>query len=140
MGEQSQRFRVNSRDVVHETIDGEVIAIDLGRGSYYSLTGGAADIWSMLEAGASAEELVSAFDGGADPATVEREVRDLLERLETEALIQPGDREPAGAPPAPGAFEYRTPVFEKYEDMQDYFLLDPIHEVGSAGWPKRASA
>ena len=133
------RFTINSKDVVHENIDGEVIAIDLGRGSYYSLAGGAADVWSMLEAGASAEQLVSAFDGGADRATVEREVRDLLERLEAEALVVPAGEAGGGGPPA-AAIPYRPPVFEKYEDMQDYFLLDPIHEVGSAGWPQPKDA
>ena len=28
------------------------------------------------------------------------------------------------------------PVLEKYTDMQELLLLDPIHDVEEAGWPK----
>jgi hypothetical protein len=113
-----------------------VIAIDLGRGSYYSLSGAAADVWSMLQTGASAEELAAAFDGGADSAEVDREVRALLERLQAETLILPDEVEGAAEPNATARFTYRPSVFEKYDDLQDYFMLDPIHEVDPAGWPR----
>jgi len=33
---------------------------------------------------------------------------------------------------------FAPPVLERYTDMQDYFLLDPIHEVSPEGWPKPA--
>ena len=45
-----------------------------------------------------------------------------------------------GAPDASGekvAFE--PPRLERYTDMKDYFLLDPIHEVDTAGWPRPAA-
>ena len=134
MGERQQRFRVNSKDIVHELIDGEVIAIDLGRGSYYSLAGAAADAWSLLVEGASGEGLAAAFDGGVDREQIERELGSLLEQLEAEALIAPDEN--GGAEPAAGEIPYRPPVFEKFDDMQDYFMLDPIHEVAPAGWPR----
>lgn len=140
MGSVSRRYRVNSRDVVHELIDGEVIAIDLGRGSYFSLAGGAADVWSMLESGASAEDLVAAFDGGAEREEIETEVAALLRALAAESLIVPDDSGGPAGGGAGGEVPYRKPVFEKYEDMQDYFMLDPIHEVGSAGWPRPQGA
>jgi hypothetical protein len=31
------RFRIDAENVVHETVNGEVIAIEVGNGSYYSL-------------------------------------------------------------------------------------------------------
>lgn len=131
----SARYRVNSSEVVHEQVDGEVIAIDLGRGSYFSLSGGAADVWAMLERGASRDELTAAFEGAADPADLEREVDELLTRLVAEVLVRSDGTEPAGDPPGAGSVAYRPLVFEKYDDLQDYFALDPIHEVGGAGWP-----
>jgi hypothetical protein len=139
MNGMSQRFRVNSHDVVHETIDGEVIAIDLGRGSYYNLAGGAVPVWQLLARGATADQLVSAFTvDESDRAGVRESVEELLERLAAESLIvaEPVD---AGAnhagPPAEVGFEFEAPRFEKYDDMQDFFLLDPIHEVDASGWP-----
>jgi hypothetical protein len=33
---------------------------------------------------------------------------------------------------------FGQPVLEKFTDMADLLLLDPIHEVGEAGWPQRA--
>jgi hypothetical protein len=30
---------------------------------------------------------------------------------------------------------FNAPVLNKYTDMQDLLLLDPIHEVDATGWP-----
>ena len=30
---------------------------------------------------------------------------------------------------------YEPPQLEKYTDMQDLVLLDPVHEVDATGWP-----
>jgi hypothetical protein len=34
---------------------------------------------------------------------------------------------------------YSAPSFEKFDDMADQLLLDPIHEIGEAGWPVRSA-
>jgi hypothetical protein len=56
--------------VVHETIDGETIAIDLATGTYYSLAGSAAGIWAAVTAGLSRGDAVAAtvahYGGGAN--------------------------------------------------------------------------
>ena len=130
-------YRVNSGDVVHETIEGEVIAIDLARGSYYNLAGSGPRIWSQLVQGASAASIAQGFDS-EEPDLVEREVAGLIDRLAAESLIQehPG-AEATGPPSTEDAIPFEPPRFEKYTDMQDYFLLDPIHEVDASGWPNR---
>lgn len=130
------RFRVNTADVVHEVVDGEVIAIDLGRGSYYNLAGAAVPAWSMLEAGTTVNEIASTFDRAARNGTdIHAEIGELLSRLAAEALIVPAEE--AGDPPPVSVSGYESPRFEKYSDMQDFFLLDPIHEVDATGWPNR---
>jgi hypothetical protein len=93
------------------------------------------DAWQILVEGASIDELVTAFDVGADRGEVEREIGELIRRLEEEALILPDGQDSGGRPPA-DSLPYRPPVFEKFDDMQDFFLLDPIHDVGSTGWPR----
>jgi Coenzyme PQQ synthesis protein D (PqqD) len=138
-----QRLRINTENVVHETVDGELIAIDLSGGSYYSLSGSGPAIWSLLLGGASEAEICEALalthDG--DVETIRNEVASLLEQLLENGLAVPGDgagEAPAlDAPAAKATFE--PPKLERYTDMKDYFLLDPIHEVDTAGWPRPAA-
>jgi hypothetical protein len=131
-------------EIVHETVDGEVIAIDLDSGSYYSLAGSGPLIWSLLAGGASEVELRDALEarfGGVE--TIAGDVSTLLEQLRESGLIVATEREAAVAtlPAKAGDGEaYEAPRFERYTDMRDYFLLDPIHEVDSAGgWPRPAA-
>ncbi len=138
------RFRVDAESIVHETVDGEVIAIDLASGSYFSLAGSGPVIWDLLVAGASAEELRTALEGRYDaaPGEIEEALGELLPKLLESALIAAVEGEgaaSAAAPAANGSREaFAPPAFERYTDMKDYFLLDPIHEVDPAGWPKPA--
>jgi hypothetical protein len=139
-----QRLRINAGSVVHEEVDGEVIAIDLSGGSYYSLSGSGPAIWSMLAGGATESEICAALAarhrieaGEARPAVAE-----FLRRLrESELVVAAAEEEPGRPPPAHGGegpADFEPPVFERYTDMKDYFLLDPIHEVDATGWPKPA--
>ncbi len=143
MGE--SRFRIDAENVVHETVDGEVIAIDLGNGNYYSLAGSAPAIWDLLAGGATEAEICDAlaarFD--ADAETIRNEVSTLLGKLGESGLVV--SSEDGGAAPAPAAggdgakLPFEPPRLERYTDMKDYFLLDPIHEVDTAGWPRPAA-
>jgi hypothetical protein len=139
------RFRINAESVVHETVDGEVIVIDLASGSYYSLSGSGPEVWQMLSDGTSAAEacaaLMARFE--AEPEAVEAAVTALLSELEENALIVASEEAAVPSMESSGANGARKPfvppVFERYTDMKDYFLLDPIHEVGPEGWPKPAA-
>jgi len=140
------RLRVNAPEVIHETIDGEVIIISLASGNYYSVKGCGADVWDVIQhSNQTAPEIVAEVARlfGRSAAEVEASVVRFLEDLRTEGLIA-GDEGQHGGPTlavasangrAPSqAFE--PPVLEKYTDMQDLVLLDPVHEVGATGWPE----
>jgi hypothetical protein len=135
------RFRIGP-EIVHETVDGEVIAIDLDNGSYYSLAGSGPVIWGLLAGGASEAELRDALAARfGESEAIAGDVSALLEQLRENGLIVASDEEGAAAAPAPGVEDgatYEAPRFERYTDMKDYFLLDPIHEVDTAGWPRPA--
>ena len=145
-------FAVDGRRVVHETVDGEVILIQLERGHYYSLAGSGPEIWELLVGGHTAAEIVRALESrtGADGVQVDSAVDSLVQELQNEGLIEPvagssngESRRPqaddgpnvATASNSPADVEFAAPVLEKYTDMQDYLLMDPIHEVGGLGWP-----
>ena len=138
------RLRINSENVVHETIDGEVIIIDLASGSYYSLSGSGPAIWEALgDGGATASEVGDAIGHRYEAAAEEiaTAVSGLLDELSSNNLISVAENG-AGQPPRTESGErepFVAPKFERYNDMRDYFLLDPIHEVGAEGWPKPAA-
>src|SRR5207244_13566664 len=97
-------FRVNSPNVIHETIEGEVILIDLKTGTYYSLRDAGAAVWQAIERGAGedgiAAELRSRYE--ASESEIHDAVRRLLAELEREGLIRAdeGEAGPAVTPSA----------------------------------------
>jgi len=138
------RLRVNSPNVIYETIEGEVILIDLKTGTYYSLRDSGAAVWQAIEQGAGedgiAAELRSRYE--ASEEEIRDAVRRLLDELEREGLVRAEEGEAVSAAPASGngaeRLPFAAPVLEKHTDMQDLILLDPVHEVGAEGWPHPA--
>jgi Coenzyme PQQ synthesis protein D (PqqD) len=136
------RYRVNSPQVINETIDGEAIMINLATGSYYSLDRVGGDVWSLLEASLPVDDIVAELGRRyeASEDDIRRGVEDLLQRLSGEELVVPcDDTEPVRAvspePAAPERSPFHAPRLEKFTDMQDLILLDPVHQVDSRGWP-----
>ena len=84
-------FRVNSPQVIHETIDGEVIVISLATGSYYSMKGPAADAWELIQrpAGVGAADLLEALAARFDTPASELEAAfgPFLAELRAEGLV-----------------------------------------------------
>lgn len=139
----NRRHRVNSPSVIHETIDGEVILIDLKTGTYYSLRGVGAAIWQGIVRGADSEQIAgdlqNRYDATEDQTAAA--VDNLVVELEREGLIRGDDGGETAQPPAAenGAvprLPFESPSLEKHTDMQDLILLDPVHEVGAEGWPQ----
>jgi len=137
------RFRIGP-EIVHETVDGEVIAIDLTSGSYYSLAGSGPAVWELLVLGVSEAEIGAALADRfeAEQAEIGPAVSALLDQLRENGLIV-SETEVAVERPALASSDekapFETPRLERYNDMKDYFLLDPIHEVDTAGWPRPAA-
>jgi hypothetical protein len=144
------RFAVNHPAVVDEMIDGEVVVIDLATGCYFSLVDSAAVIWAALAARPTLDD-VAAYLGGAYDATPEECIAAsgaFLDALVDEGLVvQVPDSAHDGAdfgavpePPAAGG-PLLEPRFEKFDDMQQLILLDPVHEIDdAAGWPRVPTA
>ena len=136
----STRYEISSPQVIHETIDGEVVIINLESGNYYSLRGTGARAWAGIDQGAEpsaiAGDLESSFAGAGSAGA---EVETFLAALEAEGLIRASDQPdvPLALPEPAGAAAYAPPVLETFTDMQDLILLDPVHEVDEAhGWPQ----
>ncbi len=138
-------YRVNAPRVISESIEGELVMINLERGTYYSVEGSGDAIWRLVEAGLSHGEILAAtrdaVAGGDDPGGIESAVEAFLGRLLQEELIVPIDVSQGPGDSAAGAGfeadgEFVAPVLRVYSDMADILLLDPVHDVAETGWPQ----
>ncbi|MBI5948603.1 MAG: PqqD family protein [Chloroflexi bacterium] len=132
------RLRVNAPHVIGESVDGEALIVNLETGAYYSATGVGDAIWTLLAEGAGVAAIVNAITARYPAAAAGESVHAFLAELVEEGLaVGDSGAEPSTAAPAgvslPAAFT--APVLQKYTDMQDLLLLDPIHEVDDTGWP-----
>lgn len=126
-------YRINSPSVIHETIDDEVVIINLDKGHYYSLDGCGARIWKGVVGGAPVAAIVASFEG--DGAAILDGVRALIAELEAEGLIVPGESDGGGTALDGPALPFEAVTLQRYSDMEELLLLDPIHEVDEQGWP-----
>lgn len=116
-------YRIRTPQVVHETVDDEVVAIDFDTGRYYSLRGPAAAVWTAL-----GDDSRAADDVATNPYGGPAAVAAFLDQLVDEGLIERTG--PSSEATDPGPL-----VFERYSDMEELILLDPVHDVSEAGWP-----
>lgn len=134
-------YIVDERRIAHQTVDGEVIAIDFVNGAYFSMRATAGEIWQMLVANAALDEVIALYQENSPvPAdTLVTEIQAFVSELLAASLLQPSDA-PGTAQPALSAIvaqrkPYTPPQLEKFEDMADLIMLDPVHDVSDAGWP-----
>jgi hypothetical protein len=134
-------FTVDERAVVFERYDDEVIAINLNTGMYYSLNRTAADAFELLAGGCPVTELTAALQPryNEDLRLFERDLLDIVSELRRALLIEPAQSNgklPANPLPASQPkLAFEPPVLKVHDDLQQLFLLDPVHEVGAEGWP-----
>jgi hypothetical protein len=142
----NQRYKINVPEIIHETIDNEVLIIEFNSGNYYSLSEVGAEIWGELVKGANPEEIAAKisihYSGKQDE--IANGVYQLVKELERENIITPSSNSPTQIQEThlkeDLTQESNLPVFvppqlQKYTDMQELLLLDPIHEVDESGWP-----
>lgn len=139
-----ERFEVNSPDVVQDTIDGESVIVNLRTGHYYSLEKSGAAMWQMIEKHFSLNEIVQSMHRlyTSDNGAIEEAVTQLTAELQKEELIRPTQVLPVdlterkeGSVTLEDKESFEFPFLQKYTDMQDILLLDPIHDVDESGWP-----
>jgi hypothetical protein len=123
---------------VAQDFDGEIVALNLGNGNYYSLRDLGAVIWRDLAAGHPVESLAAIAAtaiGGPQP------VLDFAAKMTEEGLMRPvaSTAAPREGPQLAAALAGGTTLaltFEVFLDMQTLILLDPVHEVDETkGWP-----
>jgi hypothetical protein len=127
---------------VAQDFDGEIIALNLANGTYYSVRDLGAVLWRDLAAGHAVEalaDLAAGALGGTQP------VMDFAANATAQGLMRPAAHAtpPVGEPQIAAALASGaapTLVIEVFEDMKNLILLDPVHEVDETrGWPTQPS-
>lgn len=135
-----------NRQVIHETLDGETVIINLGSGAYFSVEGSGADLWSSLIGGESPTETAAALaerhsgDRQAVTAAVIAFHQELFDhdlitaRPPAVPAVDTGDLDTGDL----GTFE--PPHLRVYNDLREHLLIDPVHDVErGTGWPAVAA-
>jgi len=134
-------YRINRPRVIFENIEGELILVNMEKGCYFSTDAVGAAIWDLIESGSSVQDIIQAlrfrFEG--DAQDIAHAVHAFIARLEREELIVPGTPADANGVATPESPSHRpafaSPELQKYTDMRDMLLLDPVHDVEAQGWP-----
>jgi hypothetical protein len=134
-------FSTSVPDAASELFDGELVIAHYGSGFYYSVSEAGALIWQALRHGFSTEETVSWLAGhfAADAARIPGDVDAFVSKMLDEKLLTPVDV-PDNGGELPGTLPatFGAPEVERFSDLQELLLLDPVHDVAEAGWPRRA--
>lgn len=134
-------YGINEPRIVHEFMDNEVIAIDFDTGSYFSLPDVAAYVWNQLANGVEDRAIIELLAGQfeLDDGIIAKDVGEFIAALAQNQLVAEqaspiSKSEVVEEPVIPQ--NYGKPELQKFSDMEQLLLLDPIHEVDEvAGWP-----
>jgi hypothetical protein len=135
----SVTLRINKPKVISEVFEDEVVAINLGTGTYFGMAGTAKEVWRLIEAGVPVKSMVTylAQCYGVPDSQMSSDIEAFAESLAGHELASRIETD--GPAPEieshPIAGSWSLPVISIYDDMQDLLLLDPIHDVDETGWP-----
>ncbi len=110
----------------------ETIIVDFTTGAYFSLRGSACLIWDMCKDGANIDQIFDAFDDVTDEER--QQITGYIDQLKESGIIEEVSGEGTNAP---GKSAFEKIQLEKYSDMEELIMLDPIHEVDERGWPHK---
>jgi len=140
-------FRINTPHIVYDIIEEETILINLKNGNYYNIDKYGSVIWEILAKSGDIDLFIDVvtqmFHLPAERTKADIGV--LITDLLAENLIVPLKVEENSQPPmnensikatvSAKMTDFQCPVLNKYSDMRDALMLDPIHEVDERGWP-----
>lgn len=119
-----------------DIFDGEYIIANLDTGLYYSIQGIAVSMVSALpfeNHNQAISLLANSFSEHS--AVIETELHAILNELQKEDIIKHDDTAvSANSAEFSLPSDYVPSKFNRYADMQDLLMLDPIHDVDEEGW------
>jgi hypothetical protein len=136
-----QHYSTAVPQTASDVFDGELVIAHYGSGLYYSISEAGALIWQGLRHGLSDVEVSQwlAAHYTAQAGDIPDLVAGFVAQLLAEGLIlASAGPVSAGELAVLTGTTLSTPQLERYEDLQNLLLLDPVHDVDETGWPRRA--
>lgn len=132
-------FKINDSVVEYERVNGEVIVISFKSGKYFSLSGSAADIWTILEASNS---IISLQQQIGKYWKLERDIKEELEEfinecineeivINSEAIFVDN----GNLPEDQDRSIWHKPNLMIFGNLQDLIMVDPVHDASLINWP-----
>lgn len=123
-----------------EDFGDEIILVNLHNGAYFSMKGTAAVVWKQLQRSQVMphflDQLSATYELGSNSL---QSLQQFLHQCVDDELILFDDGEAGHLArydaPQSGKPSLPVPKYDKFTNMQDILLLDPIHDVGELGWP-----
>lgn len=136
-----EHYSTKIPEAANELFDGELVIAHYGSGLYYSVSPSGTLIWQGLDSGLSDDEVTIWLanyyvdqSNGVGPLVQEFIAKMLAESL----LIAVNVPRPKVPLPELTGSSFSIPVLERFDDLQELLLIDPVHDVDTTGWPRRA--
>jgi hypothetical protein len=131
-----RNYQINVPTIATEKLDNEVMVVHLVKGNYYSLTGTGAAIWDLIASGTSDTAILSRLveNYAGDAQGMKQSLARFIDELRAEELIVVSGGSAMSKPPPEAGIApvdrqpFAAPQLEKYTDMQELLLIDPIAE------------
>lgn len=128
-------YSLNPR-LAADVFDGEYIIANLDTGLYYSVQGLAVSVLNHMpfpDLDKVIQAIAVAFPSRYDE--IKQDLHEIMKELLAEGIVkQDADMNTANEHEYSAPVEYIQSRFNRYADMQDLLLLDPIHDVDEEGW------
>lgn len=131
-------LRIQQDAVSHERLDGDVIAVNLESGTYFSMSGTGADVWTAASSGLAPETWLAALDDAYRMECPRDDISGFLTACLDHALLVSSENPVDGLLVLPGDLSrtaWTVPRLEVFEDLRDLLLVDPVHDTSTFGWP-----
>lgn len=125
-------------DVSAERLEGDVIAVNLATGAYFSMTGTAADIWTAATSGCHSDDWLATLDAAYGMECPRDEIESFLRLCLRHGLLSEAPssrRDEVILPDDLVRDAWLSPELGIFEDLRDLLIADPIHEASVYGWP-----
>ena len=135
----STLFQLSSSQIVHNSIDGEILVLDLNNNNFYILQKSAAEVWDKLIVGktllAETSQLDSDCTNSKELATNKLEI--IVNFLVSENLLVPNEGNYRDSIPQTviSLEQAKQAGIEKFSNLEELLLKNAVLESTALGWP-----
>ena len=122
-----------------DIFDNEYVIANLDTGLYYSVQGSAVSLLQALPLQDPQAPIQALALSSPDQSLAQTELFQVWEELLKEEIVKATAADTFKVNDTwEAATVYQTPKFNRYADMQDLLMLDPIHDVDEEGWATKS--